>query len=97
MLSLSRKGGKLRCDVWKGMSGFNPMAVLHIEVLDGDVPPLPTGEKMLHEKITPGTKQAALLDFLPPKLVVETTPVFLVQCLYLFGLFSACPQENVVP
>jgi hypothetical protein len=73
------------------------MAILDIEVFDGDVPRLPTGEKMLHEKITPGTKQAALLDLLPPKLIVEPAPVFLVQRLYVSVLFPARPQENVVP
>lgn len=48
-------------------------------MLDRNVHHLPTAEKVLHEEIAPGANQAPLTDILPPEIIVEFAPVFLVQ------------------
>src|SRR5438270_4587058 len=55
MFTLPRKCGEFGGYVRKRLSSLKPMAVLDIEVFDGDVSALTAGEEMLHEEIAART------------------------------------------
>ena len=84
VIPLPSKDSKFFPDGDEWGAGIDPMPILDEEVSYRDLPPFATGEEVLQKEIAAWTKESALTNWGAPEVIIERSPVALIQLLLWF-------------